>query len=66
MDIATLCVVCEQPYVGVIPNWLIYIILLQTEVVQWIDKNTGDYMDIWQLPRTALLENSQINFKYLL
>ncbi len=59
MAVATLCVTvdCDQAYVGVIPNCLIYIILLQTEVVQWIDKNPGDYMDIWQPPRTALLEN---------
>ncbi len=65
MVIATLCVLCDQGYVGVIPNCLIYIILLQAEVVQWIDKNPGDYMDIWQPPRTALLEISQINFKDL-
>ncbi len=60
MAIATLCVLCEHAYVGVIPNGLIYIILLHTEVVQWIDKNPGDYMDIWQLPRTALLEKKFI------
>ncbi len=63
--IATLCVLCDQGYVGVILNCLIYIILLQTEVVQWIDKNPGDYMDIWQPPRTALLENAQSNLKDL-